>query len=137
MFAIDPAFAATSYPVADLALSHVRLQDDARFFWLILIPRRSEVTELEDLEPAERVLLMEEIVGAGRAVRRLALEAEKPIDKLNVASLGNVTRQLHLHVVGRWKDDPLWPGPVWGAPGAARLAKPERIVERARAALGL
>lgn len=137
MFAIDPAFEATSLAVGELALSHVRLQDDARFVWLILIPRLEAAAELEDVEAAKRVLLMEEVVWAGRAVRQICTEAGRPIDKLNVASLGNVTRQLHIHIVGRWRDDPLWPAPVWGAPGASPLADPDGLLGRARAALGL
>jgi diadenosine tetraphosphate (Ap4A) HIT family hydrolase len=101
----------------------VRLQDDARFPWLVLIPRRTGLVELEDLEPAARATLMEEVVRAGAVVRRMA---SAPVDKLNVAALGNVTAQLHVHVVGRRRDDGLWPDPVWGRPGAVAMAPPER-----------
>lgn len=122
-FTVDPAFAVGSIAAAEWPLCHVRLQDDARFPWLVLIPRRTGLVELEDLEPAARATLMEEVVRAGAVVRRMA---SAPVDKLNVAALGNVTAQLHVHVVGRRRDDGLWPDPVWGRPGAVAMAPPER-----------
>ena len=118
-FQVDPAFDAGSVVVCDWPLCQVRLQDDARFPWLILIPRRSSLRELEDLTGEDRALLMDEIVRAGEVVRTLGEAALRPVEKLNVAALGNVTAQLHLHVVGRRHDDGLWPDPVWGR-GAAR-----------------
>ena len=118
-FVVDPAFAAGSVAVTDWPLCHVRLQDDARFPWLILIPRIAGATELEHLSAADRATLMEETVRAGAMVRAIADIEGRPVDKLNVAALGNVTAQLHVHVVGRRRDDPLWPDPVWGRPGAA------------------
>lgn len=122
-FAVDPAFEAGSIAVADWPLCHVRLQDDGRFPWLILIPRVEEATEIEHLSPADRGRLTEEIVRAGDIIRRLGAARERPIDKLNVAALGNVTAQLHVHVVGRRRDDPLWPDPVWGRGEAERLSE--------------
>src|SRR5690606_31256079 len=113
-FTLDPAFETGSAPVCDWPLCHVRLQDDARFPWLILIPRQPGLRELEDLSPADRSLLMEEIVRAGAAVRDLGSGAGRPVEKLNVAALGNFTAQLHIHVVGRRSDDHHWPDPVWG-----------------------
>lgn len=113
-FAIDPAFEAGSVFAADWPLCQVRLQDDARFPWLILIPRRPGAVELDDLDPQDRARLMEETVRAGEIVRRLGEAAGRPVDKLNVAAIGNVTAQLHVHVVGRRRDDGLWPDPVWG-----------------------
>ena len=117
-FVVDPAFAAGSVFAADWPLCHVRLQDDARFPWLILIPRRAGLHEIEDLTPAERAALMDEVVRAGELVRELGQAAGRPVQKLNVAALGNVTAQLHVHVVGRRHDDGQWPDPVWGR-GAA------------------
>lgn len=113
-FRADPAFDAGSSKAADWPLCQVRLQDDARFPWLILIPRLDGVTELEQLSVEDRSRLTEEMVRAGTVVRALGALLEQPIDKLNVAALGNVTAQLHVHVVGRRRDDPLWPDPVWG-----------------------
>lgn len=105
----------------DWPLCHVRLQDDARFPWLILIPRIEGVTEIEQLPVRDRAALMEETMRAGALVRRLAEATGRPIDKLNIAALGNVTAQLHVHVVGRRRDDPVWPDPVWGRGGAVRM----------------
>ena len=128
-FVVDPAFAHGSVFAADWPLCHVRLQDDARFPWLVLIPRVAGATELAHLSVSDRAVLMEETIRAGEIVRALAEAAGKPVDKLNVAALGNVTAQLHVHVVGRRRDDGLWPDPVWGR-GAALALDP---AARARA----
>lgn len=113
-FKPDPAFEAGSVIVCDWPLSQLRLQDDARFPWLILIPRRPGLVEIGDLTVAERAVLMDEVVLAGERVRELGQAAGRPVQKLNVAALGNVTAQLHVHVVGRRHDDEQWPDPVWG-----------------------
>lgn len=114
MFHIDPAFRAGSRAIAELGLCHLRLQDDARWPWLILIPRVAGARELEDLSAADRAALMEEVILAGAAVRAMGQALGVPVAKLNVGALGNVTAQLHVHVVGRRPDDAAWPGPVWG-----------------------
>ena len=114
MFAIDPAFAAAAEPLARLRLCQVLMQRDARYPWLILVPRVPGAVELEDLSPDDRGRLMEEIVLAGDAVRAMAEALGRPAAKLNVGALGNVTAQLHVHVVGRRPDDAAWPAPVWG-----------------------
>lgn len=119
VFRPDPAFDAGSVFATDWPLCHVRLQNDARFPWLILIPRRVGAVEMEDLTPADRHLLMEEIVRAGGCVRALGEASGRPVEKLNVGAIGNVTPQLHVHVVGRRRDDDLWPDPVWGKGPAA------------------
>lgn len=108
-FEVAPAFEAGSVAAAEWPLCHVRLQDDARFPWLILIPRVEGAVELENLSVEQRAVLMEETVRAGALVRRLGA-----VEKLNVGAIGNVTAQLHVHVVGRRRDDGLWPDPVWG-----------------------
>jgi diadenosine tetraphosphate (Ap4A) HIT family hydrolase len=118
-FSLDPAFVATSHKVADLPLCEVRLHDDARYPWLVLIPRQADLREIEALDTAQRIQLMEEIVLAGTAVRAVGAALGLAVDKLNVGALGNVTPQLHVHVVGRREDDPAWPGPVWGHSPAA------------------
>ena len=125
-FAVDPAFEAGSVFAADWPLCHVRLQDDARFPWLILIPRVGGATELEHLSATDRAVLMEETVRAGALIRALAEAASRPIDKLNVGAIGNVTAQLHVHVVGRRRDDGLWPDPVWGRGPVVPYADDER-----------
>ena len=121
-FRPDPAFDAGSVPAAEWPLCHVRLQDDARFPWLILIPRVEGAVELEDLSVAQRAALMEETVRAGTVVRRLGA-----VEKLNVGAIGNVTAQLHVHVVGRRRDDALWPDPVWGRGPAVPYEGDERM----------
>jgi len=139
MFEIDPAFLASSEALGDLALCHVRLQADARFPWIVLVPRVTAAHELEDLAPGERDVLMEEILRAGVAVRAIAEALGRSAQKLNVAQLGNITPQLHVHVIARRSDDAAWPAPVWGvgmaeayAPGALDAA-----MTAARQALGL
>jgi diadenosine tetraphosphate (Ap4A) HIT family hydrolase len=132
MFELHPAFPPTSHALGDLALCHVRLQADARFAWLVLIPRIADARELEDLAATDRMALMEEVVRAGGAVRAVGAAIGRPVEKLNVGQLGNLTPQLHIHVVGRRSDDPAWPGPVWGA-GVAQAYAAEAL-ERARAA---
>jgi len=113
-FAVDPAFEAGSIAVGDLPLCHVRLQTDARWPWLLLIPRRPGLREVEDLSAADRALLIEETVLAGQAVRALGAATGFTVEKLNIGALGNVTPQLHVHLVGRRAGDAAWPGPVWG-----------------------
>ena len=139
MFALDPAFSATSHLLTDLDLCQARLQDDARYPWIVLIPRRAHMRELEDLSPQDRARLMDEVLAAGRAVRALGEASGRPVEKLNVAALGNVTPQLHVHVVGRRADDPAWPDPVWGR-GGSRPYEPSALtadLTTARQALGL
>ena len=120
-FRPDPAFEAGSVAAAEWPLCHVRLQDDARFPWLILIPRVEGAVELADLSAEQRAALMEETVRAGDLVRRLG-----PVEKLNVGAIGKVTSQLHVHVVGRRRDDGLWPDPVWGRGPAVPYDPAER-----------
>jgi len=114
MFEIDRAFVATSHGLGELSLCHARLQDDARFPWIVLIPRIEGARELEDLGPGERGLLMDEVLRAGQATRAVAEALGRPSPKLNVGQLGNITPQLHLHVIARRPQDAAWPGPVWG-----------------------
>jgi len=139
MFAPDPAFLAASEPLGELGLCHARLQADARFPWIVLLPRGDDARELEDLDPAQRQALMDEILLAGRAARAVGEALGRPVAKLNVGQLGNVTPQLHVHVVGRRPDDAAWPGPVWGhgTPVAYEAEALAAAVAAAQAALGL
>ena len=135
MFRLDPAFPATSEALVSLALCEARLQLDARFAWIVLIPRLEGMVELEELTEEQGAMLLSEIGAASEAVRRVGAALGRPVEKLNVGQLGNLTRQLHVHVVGRRSDDPCWPGPVWGQ-GAAVKYGPEAL-ERAKAAARL
>jgi diadenosine tetraphosphate (Ap4A) HIT family hydrolase len=139
MFQLHPAFPPTSEALGDLALCHVRLQADARYPWIVMIPRIADARELEDLSANDRAALMEEIVLAGLAVRAAGSALGRRVEKLNVGQLGNLTPQLHVHVVGRRADDPAWPGPVWGV-GTAEAYEAEALgvaSAAARKVLGL
>ena len=131
-FVLDPAFVTTSAELGDLPLCHARLQLDARYPWVVLIPRIGGMRELEDLSAADRARLIEETVLAGAAVRAVAQVLGLAVDKLNLGALGNVTPQLHVHVLGRRVGDPAWPGPVWGH-SAGEVYEAE-VLERAVAA---
>lgn len=120
-FQLDPRLAADTLPLARLDLCDVRLMNDARFAWLVLVPQRSGLVEIADLTPAERTLLWHEVDRAGAALRAVA-----PCDKLNLGALGNIVRQLHVHVVARREDDAAWPGPVWGSGPAVSYGGAER-----------
>jgi diadenosine tetraphosphate (Ap4A) HIT family hydrolase len=109
-FSLDPRLAADTLLIGDLALSRALLMNDARYPWVILVPRRPGLVEITDLAPAERAQLMEEMTATAEAIRLLP-----GVEKVNVGALGNIVRQLHAHVVGRRVGDFAWPGPVWGA----------------------
>ena len=132
-FSLHPDFDDGSALVADLRFSQVRLHLDARFPWLILIPRVDAARDLDDLDADGRAMLMDEIVRASAAVRTLGDAWARPVEKTNVAALGNVTPQLHVHVIGRRSDDGAWPNPVWGR-GTPRAYDAETL-ERSLAAL--
>jgi diadenosine tetraphosphate (Ap4A) HIT family hydrolase len=108
-FALDPRLAADTRPVASLPLCDVLLMNDARYPWLILVPRRAGLVEIADLRDDEQAMLWQEVNRAAAALRAVA-----PCDKLNLGALGNIVRQLHVHVVARVEGDAAWPGPVWG-----------------------
>lgn len=108
-FSLDPRILADTIPVGDLELCSVLLMNDARYPWLLLVPRRAGVSEIVDLSDADAEALMREM----RVATRAMLAVARP-DKVNVAALGNVVSQLHVHVIGRFRSDPAWPGPVWG-----------------------
>lgn len=108
-FRLDPGIAGMTSPVASLGISDLLLMEDSRFPWLLLVPRRAGVTELIDFDAAERAVLMEEIAAVSSA-----LKVATACDKLNVAAIGNVVAQLHIHVVARTRTDAAWPRPVWG-----------------------
>lgn len=113
-----------THPVAHLGLSELRLMDDANHPWLILVPRVVDAVELIDLDDAQQAQLLQEINLACRALR-----AQFNPHKLNVAALGNVVSQLHVHVIARFQDDIAWPRPVWGT-ASAQPYTPEALVAR-------
>ncbi len=130
-FALHERLEADTLAVTELSLTSVRLMRDANYAWLVLIPRR-EATEIVDLSAADQQQLMSEIAKASAVLR-----AAVPCDKLNVAALGNVVAQLHVHVIARRHDDPAWPKPVWGAVPATAYGEgeAEALARRLAAAL--
>ena len=108
-FVLDPRLAADAHVIGELELSRVLLMDDARFPWLILVPRLPDKRDLTDLARDDQHQLLDEINRVAHVLHAIA----KP-DKLNVASLGNVVAQLHVHVIARYHGDAAWPRPVWG-----------------------
>ena len=110
MFNLDSRLAADSIFVADLPMSQLRLMDDARFPWLVLVPRLDDAVEWTDLDDRRQAELLSEINRAASLLHTIA-----PCDKLNIGALGNIVRQLHVHVVARQVGDAAWPGPVWGS----------------------
>jgi diadenosine tetraphosphate (Ap4A) HIT family hydrolase len=131
-FALDPRLAADTCPVASLPLCDVRLMNDARYPWLILVPRRAGMIEIADLSDVDQTLLWQEVNHSSAALR-----STSPCEKLNIGALGIIVRQLHVHVVARNYGDAAWPGPVWGH-GKAVPYEPiarEALLEHLRNAL--
>jgi diadenosine tetraphosphate (Ap4A) HIT family hydrolase len=108
-FSLHPRLAADTVFVADWTLSRVLLMNDARYPWLILVPRVPDASELFDLAPQDRATLVEETSRAARGLKSLTAAS-----KINIGALGNLVAQLHVHVVARRDGDAAWPGPVWG-----------------------
>jgi len=131
-FALHPQLARDCTPVGRFALCRVLLMDDANYPWFVLVPQRPDVREIHQLGPQDRLQLMTESCAFAVALER----AYEP-DKLNIAALGNVVPQLHLHHIARFRDDPAWPAPVWGVVPPRPYAEPERRarLERLRVAL--
>ena len=131
-FELHPRLGADSTPVCDLDVCAVRLLEDVRWPWLVLIPRRAGLRDLHDLQAADLQAVIQEAAAAGRVLAELT-----HADKINTAALGNVVEQLHVHVVARRRGDTNWPHPVWGYPGRAAYDEATRtwLTERVRAAL--
>lgn len=110
MFSLNERLQADTCPVTDLGLCRVLLMNNRLWPWLILVPMRAGAVEIHRLDDADQATLMREIALASRVVERLFAP-----DKMNVGALGNMVPQLHVHVIGRTRGDPAWPGPVWGA----------------------
>jgi diadenosine tetraphosphate (Ap4A) HIT family hydrolase len=108
-FNLDPQLDADTYALGDLPLSRVLLMNDARYPWLILVPTKTDLAEIIDLDDQDQAQLMREI-----AIASGVLKSVFNPDKLNIGALGNRVRQLHVHVMARFVSDEAWPGPVWG-----------------------
>ncbi|KAA0019602.1 HIT domain-containing protein [Salinicola corii] len=123
-FTLDSRLQQDSIHVVDLPLCQVRLSGDARYPWVILIPQRADVVEIYDLPGDEQVRLWQEATRLGKAMM-----AFYEGDKLNIATLGNVVAQFHLHVIVRFSGDAAWPGPVWGH-GSAEAYSGDALEQR-------
>ncbi|WAM55019.1 HIT family protein [Vreelandella venusta] len=108
-FELDPRLEADTLPLADLPLCRALLMNDARYPWVVLVPRRASVSEVFELSQDEQAQLWRETIALGAAMKEIFHG-----DKLNIATLGNVVSQLHMHLVVRYTDDACWPAPVWG-----------------------
>ena len=108
-FVLHPQLANDTFFITDLALCRVLLMNESRYPWLILVPRRAEIREIYQLAPEDRQQFWQESDQISRALVTLC----QP-DKLNIAALGNVVPQLHIHHIARFMQDEAWPTPVWG-----------------------
>jgi diadenosine tetraphosphate (Ap4A) HIT family hydrolase len=105
--------AADTFLVGETPLNQLLLMNDARYPWLILVPRRSDITEPFELSDADQAKLWQESMRLGQA-----MQAHFAADKINIAALGNQVAQLHVHHIARFHTDDAWPGPVWGVGSA-------------------
>lgn len=121
-FALDPRLAEDTVLLGEFPLSRVLMMDEARYPWLVLVPRRPGLVELTDLTVEEAPVLWGELRQCCAAMTDMGT-------KINVGALGNIVRQLHVHVIARREGDPAWPGPVWGHSPRQPIADPG---ERAR-----
>ena len=135
MFTLDRRLAAASHPLAQLRLCEARLQDDVRFPWIVLVPRRPGLVEIGDLDADAQAQLWAETLAAGEAVRAVGEAMELRVVKLNHGQIGNLVPQLHIHVVGRRRDDAAWPEPVWGC-GTPTPYGPGKLDTALEAAMG-
>ena len=108
-FALDDRLARDSRSLIRIGLCELRLQNDRRWPWLVLVPQRPDVAEVFELTPLDQAMLTFEMNTVA-----VALKAATGADKINVAALGNIVRQLHVHIIARNEGDAAWPGPVWG-----------------------
>lgn len=120
-FQLDPRLEQDSAFIADGPLSQVRLMNDTRYPWLLLVPRVAAASEWIELDGGQQRLLLAEMNRIGALLRNQA-----GVEKLNIGALGNIVRQLHIHLIGRRQGDPAWPGPVWGNGSPQRFA-PEHL----------
>jgi len=120
MFALHSQLKSDTHFICDLPLSSALLMNDANYIWLILVPRKPDLIELIDLSFAEQTQVLQEINSVAKILKK-----EFNAEKLNIAALGNVVSQLHIHVIGRKKNDATFPKPVWGNAPAKPYATKE------------
>ena len=111
-FKIDKKFLKSSNHIIELKLCSIRLHDNSKFPWVILIPKRNKITDISDLNSKDQILLMKEIVHVSKIMKKLFKTS-----KLNIEKIGNMVPQLHIHVIARSKKDSSWPLSVWVVKG--------------------
>ncbi|MGB5439215.1 MAG: HIT family protein [Gammaproteobacteria bacterium] len=133
MTALHPALRQDCLPVGRFRLCQLLLMNDASYPWCILVPDRENISEIHQLRKSDQLQLIRE-----SSILAAALERVFKADKINIAALGNIVPQLHIHHVVRYRDDKAWPAPVWGACEARPYSKAalEEVVEKLREALG-
>ena len=111
-FKLDKKFLKSSHHITDLKLCSIRLHDNSKFPWIILIPKRIKITDITNLNSRDQILLMKELVYVSRLMKKLFKTS-----RLNVEKIGNLVPQLHIHVIARHKKDTSWPLSVWVVKG--------------------
>jgi diadenosine tetraphosphate (Ap4A) HIT family hydrolase len=131
---LHPQLARDTTNLGDLPLSRALVINDANYPWLILVPRKPDITEVIDLDEDEQTQLMTEVTRAARVLREVTA-----CHKLNLAALGNAVPQLHVHVIARFRHDAAWPRPVWGVVPAKpyEAAALENLMQPLRKTIGL
>ena len=120
MFKLHPQLEQDCFFIADLSLSRILLKNDSRFLWLIIVPRRENITEIFELTLMDQHQLLTEIISLSPLLKNFT-----QADKLNIGVLGNIVPNLHIHMIARHRTDLLWPNPVWGM-GEATPYAPEK-----------
>jgi len=115
---VSKSFLKDSHLIADLKLCSIRLIDNAKFPWIILIPKRKNITDISELNSKDQMLLMKEIVHCSKLMKKIFKTS-----KLNIEKIGNVVPQLHIHIIARFKKDSSWPLSVWVVKGKPYLKK--------------
>jgi len=130
-FKLNRKFLKTSHYLIDLKLCTIRLNDNSKFPWIILIPKRNKITDISDLNSKDQTLLMKEIVYVSKVMKKLFKTS-----KLNVEKIGNIVPQLHIHIIARSKKDSSWPLSVWVVKGKSYSKTALKvIVDKLRKAL--
>ena len=130
-FKIDKKFLKSSHHIIELKLCSIRLHDNSKFPWVILIPKRNKITDISDLNSKDQILLMKEIVHISKIMKKLFKTS-----KLNIEKIGNMVPQLHIHIIARSKKDSTWPLSVWVVKGKtySKLAL-KNLIEKLRKVL--
>ena len=123
MFTLHPRLEQDTFLIKKLEISQLRLMDDSRYSWVMLVPERPDITDLHHLSGTDYTAVMQEI----REVSKMMEDLFSPF-KLNIGALGNLVPQLHIHIIARNQEDDAWPGPVWGVGEARPYAEAKKNI---------